>query len=97
MNRTELRHRILRAVADAEPGSYYHVPGYAGLNPVWRHKSKRMSGHEARAVREFDQNNYLSRGKPEGSSIYARRPLALSSSGFRLLAEWDEKYGPVTP
>jgi hypothetical protein len=97
VNRTELRHRLLRAIADAEPGTYYHVPGYAGVDPSWRSRQQRLSVGEPRALREFDQNNFLTRGTPESASIYSRRQLVLSNSGARLLAEWDEKYGPVTP
>jgi hypothetical protein len=88
---------LLGAIADAEPGTYYHVPGYAGVDPRWRSRQQRLSGGEARALREFDQNNFLNRGAGEGLSFYARRPLSLSNSGTRLLAEWDEKYGPVKP
>lgn len=95
MNRTELRHRMLRAVADAEPGTYHFVRSMGTNPPRWRSAVRPLQPGQVRALRELDHNNFLSREASVSPSWFSRMPLSVSKSGLRLLAEWDEKFGAV--
>lgn len=87
MNRTELRHRMLTAVSRASVAVFHGCL-------EWGDQDKHMLRTDARSLSSLIAAGLAEIETPQGTYWGS---MSLTQAGRRSLAEWDEKYGPVTP
>lgn len=92
MNRTELRHHMLAFVAKGDTIESRIANVKQG---IWKYRrtDNLALGPEARALSELKTEGLTT--VPIQLRFSAPRPVRLTKRGEALLAEWNERYGPV--
>lgn len=94
VNRTLLRHRMLSLASERGVVEKRCLDRFG---KVWRFKvvtDGSLSPAAPRALGELENGGFLR--AVLNVRLLAPRRVAVTGLGERLLAEWDEKYGPVT-
>lgn len=92
LKRTELRHKMLAAVAEG---------GIAEFDGYWIRASRdgqneRLSSTESRVLDELGDSSHIYVDTTcGGNQVELWLPVDIRDAGSRLLSEWDARYGEV--